>query len=223
MQKALALLEAAFGDMGLDNLQALNMGQRDARLLDVRRQLFGARLAGLVDCPVCGAALEFNCHMDTLACASKDGSDADLTIKTDGYTISFRLPTCEDLAAVPDPYTPPDARLMLLRRCVLDARNQGHVLAFDQIPADMLDTIELRMSEAEPQADVSLAMKCEGCGHQWSAPFDIFAFTWREVETWALRTLQQVHELAMHYGWRESDILAMNPKRRQLYINLSTP
>jgi hypothetical protein len=32
--------------------------------------------------------------------------------------------------------------------------------------------------------------------------------------------LREVHTLAWAYGWREADILAMSPARRQFYIEL---
>jgi hypothetical protein len=32
--------------------------------------------------------------------------------------------------------------------------------------------------------------------------------------------VREVHLLASAYGWRESDILAMTPWRRQLYLEL---
>jgi hypothetical protein len=32
--------------------------------------------------------------------------------------------------------------------------------------------------------------------------------------------LRDVHELASAYGWRESEILALSPQRRQAYLEL---
>ena len=37
----------------------------------------------------------------------------------------------------------------------------------------------------------------------------------------ALRLLGHVHALARAYGWREADILAMSPARRQVYLDLA--
>jgi hypothetical protein len=76
------------------------------------------------------------------------------------------------------------------------------------------------MVQADPQADVQLALTCPACGHQWEATFDIASFFWSEIDSWAHRILREVHTLASAYGWREADILAMSPQRRQLYLEM---
>ena len=76
------------------------------------------------------------------------------------------------------------------------------------------------MAEADPQAEVELALNCPACGEGWQAPFDIESFFWDEIGAWARRVLGEVHVLASSYGWRESDILNMSAWRRQFYIDL---
>jgi hypothetical protein len=46
------------------------------------------------------------------------------------------------------------------------------------------------------------------------------SFLWSEIHSWAQRLLRDVHAIAAAYGWREGDILAMNPLRRQAYLEL---
>jgi hypothetical protein len=48
----------------------------------------------------------------------------------------------------------------------------------------------------------------------------VVAFFWEEIDVWAERTLSDVHRLASAYGWSESDILALGPRRRQRYLAL---
>jgi hypothetical protein len=76
------------------------------------------------------------------------------------------------------------------------------------------------MSRADPQADVRLALTCPACRHQWRSIFDIVTFFWIELDVWARRTLRDVHALARAYGWREADILALSPQRRQCYLEM---
>ena len=76
------------------------------------------------------------------------------------------------------------------------------------------------MSAADPQADVELALACQSCGATWSAPFDIAGFLWAEIHAWAQQLLRDVHLLARAYGWREPDVLALSPVRRNLYLEL---
>jgi hypothetical protein len=76
------------------------------------------------------------------------------------------------------------------------------------------------MSELDPQGDVQIALNCTQCSHRWDAPLDIASFVWSEIHAWVVRLLNEVHALALAYGWRESDILAMSPWRRQAYLEL---
>ena len=76
------------------------------------------------------------------------------------------------------------------------------------------------MADADPQADVRLAVTCPSCGTGWEVPFDAGSFLWSEVEAWARRTLLEVHQLAAAYGWSEAEVLALGPRRRQAYLEL---
>ena len=76
------------------------------------------------------------------------------------------------------------------------------------------------MAQADPQADVQLALSCPVCGHKWQTAFDIVSFFWSEINAWAARILREVHILAWGYGWREADILALRPWRREVYLEM---
>jgi hypothetical protein len=76
------------------------------------------------------------------------------------------------------------------------------------------------MEEADPLTAMQLALSCPECGYQWQTAFDIESFFWSEINAWANRMLHEVHTLALRYGWREMDILAMSPWRRQFYLNM---
>ena len=76
------------------------------------------------------------------------------------------------------------------------------------------------MADADPQADVQLAMTCPTCGQTRKAAFDIASFFWSEIERWSLRMFREVHTLATAYGWREKEILGMSAWRRQVYLQL---
>ncbi len=76
------------------------------------------------------------------------------------------------------------------------------------------------MSEADPTANIYLALSCPTCDHQWDAPFDIVTLFWHELHAWAIRLLREVHQLALAYGWREADILSLSEPRRSFYLGL---
>ena len=105
-----------------------------------------------------------------------------------------------------------DGRRALLRRCLLAESGE--------LPDDLIETIEERMAEADPQARVLLDLSCPACQRRWQAPFDIDAYFWSELDAWSRRTLREVHALASAYGWSEAEILGMSAARRHLYLGM---
>jgi len=75
------------------------------------------------------------------------------------------------------------------------------------------------MAEADPQSG-PLSLTCAACNHKWFVGFDIVSYFCTEINAWASRMLREVHLLASTYGWRENDILAMSPWRRQSYLEM---
>lgn len=226
LQRALALLSAAYPDTSLETLSALSIGERDATLLTLRELTFGPELHGLVTCPACSDRLELNFAVADVRVAEtrpgweEEGNPSEERSHTvDGYTLTFRLPTSRDLAAIAHEDVA-DLRYLLLARCLLTAEKDGEPMILEQLPEKVLETIETRMAEADPQGDVQLDLVCPACTHRWQVAFDILLFLWAEIHSLAQRILREVHLLASAYGWRETDILAMSPVRRQIYLDM---
>jgi hypothetical protein len=236
-QRALALLAAACPDTPPDALARLSVGQRDAHLLTLREWTFGPQLVSLVTCPGCGERLEFSFGVadirvtdmrlddhhraDPIAAGTVEGEEEEGTqaLAIAGYQVRFRLPNSLDLVAIDHCRDPTAGRQLLLDRC-LSARRKDEEAEPGELPDEVVDAVIECMAQADPQADVRLDLSCPACDHRWQAAFDIVSFFWNEIDTWAQRTLRQVHVLASAYGWREADILAMSPWRRQCYLEM---
>ena len=136
------------------------------------------------------------------------------------YDVSFRLPNSLDLVAIDDVKDLAVARQLLFQYCVMTASHKGEECPKDILPSLVLDRAAVLMAQADPQADVQLALSCPQCGHGWQAVFDLVAFFWAEISAWASQILREVHTLASTYGWREADILAMSARRRQYYLDM---
>jgi hypothetical protein len=224
-QRVLTLLAAACPDTAPDALAKLSIGQRDARLLTLREWTFGPRLASLTTCPGCGERLELTFNVTDIRLPSPSQGEGGegvepLSLSVADYEVRFRLPNSLDLAAIAGHEDVAPTRHLLLDRCLLAAHQDGEETALDQLPDDVIDAVVERMAQTDSQADVQLALSCPACGHQWQAAFDIVSFFWSEINAWAYRTLREVHALARAYGWREDDILAMSPWRRQFYLGM---
>jgi hypothetical protein len=224
-QQALMLLAAAWPDMPADVLAGFSIGRRDACLLTLREWTFGPQLACLTTCPQCGERLELSFDVKDIRAPSPltvdDAIEGKiLSLNVAGYEVRFRLPSSLDLITVSGSADVAASRHLLLERCLLAARYNGEEMAADQLPTEAIEAVVVRMAQADPQADVRLALSCPSCSHRWQAAFDIASFFWSEINAWAYRTLREVHTLASAYGWREADILALSPWRRQAYLEL---
>jgi hypothetical protein len=216
--RALVLLAAAC-DQNIDTLARLPVGERDERLLQLRQSAFGSRITSVATCAECGERLELSFDASDLNVAGKQ-IEAELSLEVDEYQIRFRLPNSLDLMAAANLKEMGAARTLLLEQCIRSAARTGDEISTDQLPESVVDQISARMSEADPQADIQLALKCPVCGDEWHAAFDIGSFFWTEIDAWAVRILSEVHILASAYGWSERDILGVSAWRRGCYLNL---
>jgi hypothetical protein len=221
IRRGLMLLAAAWPERDVQAWARLTIGERDARLLNLRELLFGRDLQTTTSCPACGERLESSFTTDDIRVPIADSSASLIRWREEGCEIEYRLPTSEDLLAVCEGRQDSgSAPAILLRRCVAAAR-QGQT-ALD--PADLPSTVVVRLStdmqQHDPGADVRIGLSCPACFHEWTTCFDIVSYLWDEIEDWAGRLLADVHVLAQAYGWNERDILALSSVRRQLYLDM---
>lgn len=221
LQRSLDLLEAAYPELSSAQLREMPVGQRDRRLLAVREALFGPHLSCLTTCPECSERLELALDTSELGAAPLLAeTSGTYTLESGEWQVRFRLPNSGDLARVADLADVGRARQILFELCMQEASRGGAPVSANELPEGVIGTIADRMAELDPQADMQIALTCPACSEQWSSAFDISSYLWIEINAWALRMLHEIHRLASAYGWREADILALNPMRRQFYLEL---
>ena len=220
VHRALALLAVVYPEATAADLLGLTIGHRDAELLALRERLFGPELAGVTACPQCDGQIDLSLDSAGMRSAFTSESTAEIEFSAAGYQLQFRPPNSEDLIEVLNPVDPETATEALLERCLISAHLEGEPVAAHSLPLEVLEAVSERMSQADPLADIQLAVVCPTCGHGWKAPFDIVSFLWHEIESLAARLIREVHTLASAYGWHEKDILALTPVRRQFYLAL---
>jgi hypothetical protein len=221
LDRALTILAAAEPDRTRRELARLPSGRRDERLLDLYERTFGSRVAGQGRCPKCEGRVEFSLEArNLLALSAGDAGEAPLVAANEGFTVMYRLPDSFDLAAIAQLADVGEARQRLLERCILQATRDGVEVALEQAPDGVMAHVAEQMAARDPLAEIELALACPACGHQWQLIFDIASFLWLKIEMQARRLLREVHTLARAYGWREADILALSPGRRQAYLDM---
>ena len=219
-KRSLSLLGAACPHAEMEELARLKVGERDSMLLSLREWAFGTQLGVVAECSRCGERLEWSSAISDLRVRGEQQSDDDLAIESDGYRVKFRLPDSLDLDGLSDFTDVKEATRELLHRCIVSAELNGDVISGSELPETVCSLVAKKMSEADPQGDMSFKLSCPACGNGWEALFDIESFFWTEINVWAQRLLRDIHTLATAYGWREADILGLSPWRRQYYLSL---
>jgi hypothetical protein len=205
LDRALLLYAAAAPGEDPESLADRPLGRRNAALLRLRRSMFGDALQSCVNCPECGEQLEFTLSADALLerAASQAATHAQLGERR------LRLPTSRDLASIAAETDANCAARLLLAR----------LAGSTDFGSDFTETDLARaLDSADPCMDLTLDLSCPACNHAWSAPFDVPAFLWDEIEVRARRLLDEVHALARAYGWSEAQILALSDARRRAYL-----
>lgn len=220
VERALLLLGAACPEQTAEELARLPIGHRDSLLIALREWTFGSQFVGRLSCQKCGERLELAVKVSDIRVAQETENVETLSVNADGYEVLFRLPNSEDIRAVTvavDADSEPEQ--LLLGRCLLRVTKNGAEQSPAELPPAVVEMVVDGMAEADPQS-VPLSLACAACSHKWSVGFDIVSYFWSEVNAWAGRMLREVHLLASTYGWREADILAMSPWRRQSYLEI---
>ena len=215
VDRALLLLDAVNPEAGRDALARLTVGERDAALLTIRERVFGSQLSSVSHCPACATETEQTFCIDLVRVPALAERARVVSVEANGRTTRYRLPNSEDQASIAGCADVHEARTRLVEQCLIPEGDQQPVpTTFDDATVAL---IARRMAECDPQADVVMAVTCPSCSQQWSESFDIVSFFWAELDAWASRVLDDVHHLALAYGWPESDILAMTSSRREAY------
>jgi hypothetical protein len=209
IDRALLILREAFPAVDPEVWLRMPIGRRDAHLMDVREATYGAALPCVVHCPACREKLEFTVDLRALRLQPPPG-DGPFELTVGHHCVRFRLPDSADLAFAADALELDEVRARLLHRCVLDGP--------DPLSPELADAVSVEMARRDPQADVSFDQTCPECGARWSAPFDVGAYLWREIEADGARLLDDVDALARVYGWSEAEILSLSSARRQQYL-----
>jgi hypothetical protein len=199
-------------------LAELGIGERDRVLVQVRARLFGDILRSLVDCPSCGLVLQLELTASSLLGAHRGPEVVEVDVT--GYHLRCRVPRTADLADAAATGSASTSRALLVSRAVLSAEREGEPVTPSELPEAVVSAAAAALAAAEPLAHVELPISCDACAATWTRPLDIDGYLWRELDAWAVRLLGEIHALATAYGWSESEILGLSPRRRRRYLEL---
>ena len=216
----LALLLLRYGSAdGAPDSEDWPIGRRDRRLIEIRRETFGDRIDGYIECPSCGNGLEFTLSCTGLVAEQRQGDQAPAAVEAQGVRWELREPTSRDLATVAGIMNLDQATQALLTRCL---RNMdGGTIAAASVDEAHHSRLIAHLGGLDPLAEIMIDLNCRSCGHRWQSLFDIVAFFWNEIQAKARRLFQEIDLLARTYGWTERDFFALSERRRRCYVQMA--
>lgn len=213
-ERALLLLERTCPGWRVEDLARCSLGQRDRALFRLRQALFGDQMTSIIPCPACAAEVEVSFAVSQI-CPDEEGAPVrEGAVEMNGHEIHFRAVNSTDLAALGRSASVAQAQQVLLERCIVKAEPDG------EFPENVRQAVIAGVAACDLVADRRLVVSCACCGNTWEELIDIAVWLGVEIGSWVRRTVREVHSLASAYGWREEEILGMNPTRRQLYLSL---
>lgn len=201
----------------LDALMVAEKGSAaDLTLTDFETALVGLRchLAGDTGtsapvCPYCGEQVEWSFSFATLASAAVPRVPRGVVRTEDGGSIEgakFRLPRAGDAR---DAEGLADAPERLLAAC-----------SAVEPTSPLARRIERALARVAPLLSRVISAPCAACTAVVRATLHVPSFVVGELAWRAQGVFEEVHAIALGYGWSEGDILALPSIRRRRYATL---
>lgn len=86
------------------------------------------------------------------------------------------------------------------------------------LDADTVARFDTQLAHHDPLVSFSVTTVCPSCDHEQEFTLDLEAWLLARLEQHQRALLRDTHRLALSYGWRESDILALPAWRRRAYL-----
>jgi T4 bacteriophage base plate protein len=195
-----------------DLVRRLLVADRDYLVLQLRRLTFGDQVQAVVPCQKCSQKMDIDFQLNDVPVECRPQRVSSYTIELSDRIIRFRLPTGGDQEAVLEANSD-DMADELMNRCVLD--NGGELLS-----AEEKETVVAEMEQRAPQVEPELDLSCPECQEHFLLSFDTTAFFLDEMAFKSDELLREIHALAFHYHWSETEILKLDRRRRRAYLAL---
>jgi hypothetical protein len=203
-------------------VRSLTAGDREALLLHIRQAAFGDRLGCVLECPACQERLDVEVSLGNLLVAPypepRERYEATLGANGSSCSVRFRLPTGADQEAAAHARDAERGAELILERCVEEVTSGDQ--AVECVPQELHGEFSSLLAALDPQAELSLALRCPACDAGFTAVLDTATVLFAELTATGDRLYREVHALALHYHWSEGDILALDVRRRRRYLEL---
>ncbi len=238
VSEVLASCIEAIGDIcpiTVDHARGLSVSDRQYLLLKLRGVTFGEKVQAIVQCPMvrCNAKVDIDFHLSQLPVPkSNTPLEYKFQLSDEAYQqlsehtkrdVRFRLPLGSDQEAIAVMVSSNEAKALsqLLSYCLITIGDieQPTLEQTQSLPSLVRREIEQQLEEVTPETEMVMDVVCPECGCEFSAPFNIQDFFFGELKINDTVLRKEVHYLAYHYHWSETEIMTMPRQKRRQYID----
>lgn len=199
---------AAAGADRPDAVALDTLGMRNQRLLRLHRQHCGPRLEACARCPACAEQIEFDVPTEAVLGLPPTAADAFVEIGN----ARLRLPRIADLVRLEQETADEPVPLRLARLCLIEGA--------PRLDAALLARLGEAFDQADPAANIALALSCSECGADFPVAVDVAPLVADAFARLADRLLRDIDTIASAYGWGEDAVLALPRERMRQYVAL---
>lgn len=213
------LVAAAAADDGQDaDVGTWPLGRAHAALLRLHATVAGPRLDSTVACPACGERIEFALAVADLLARAEDAPPT-APVEHDGWHVTWSPLTLGQFVDAGTGASPDAAAAALLEGVVESAKApDGRPASARDLPPAVVAAVAAAQAASDPLLEVLAELRCSGCQQAVTAEVRLAEHVASAIEARAVRLLDDVHDLALAYGWHEQEVLALAPQRRQAYL-----
>ena len=216
-----SVLNSVLASIGEDSADSA----RIASLCVADRQYLMLRLAALLDgeqmwlkvaCSHCESFFDVDLRRCDLPIKEAGDGYPLARLRLGGRDIEARVPTGEDQERIND--LPEDQAMnQLLQDCICSVDGQPPTIGFSkQLSTSEIEAIDQALDEVSPAVCNQLRVVCPECRQEQAAELDHYAGV-RPSESYLY---DEIHTLASHYHWSETDILDLPQKKRRRYVSM---
>jgi hypothetical protein len=206
--------------MNKDLAREMLVGDREYLVMRLFELTCGTTLDAVLICPGqdCGKPMDVTLSLAEMASERRPISKRHFRMRLSSdpsRELEFRLPTGADQEALAGIEDDKRAVTALLARCT--GLDQSEITALSE--AEHRE-IESAMEKLAPQVDVEIEATCPECGRLFSGQAAWPVYCLGNMMSQSAGLEREVHLLAWHYHWSESDVLSMPRMKRRRYIAL---
>ncbi|MGH8581316.1 MAG: hypothetical protein ACREWG_00710 [Gammaproteobacteria bacterium] len=161
--------------------------------------------------PACAVAFEMELPLAAIVEQTQDSVPLKVVLP-DQRMVTLRRPTGEDLRSW--------HRAHYVSRQEAVAAMIGALVIDGQVTPSDEPALAEALSAWDSLVAFTVSCQCPVCGVENGVQVDLESIAIARLDARQRALLQDVHQLASHYGWTESEVLAIAPARRARYLAL---